>query len=78
MDLFVRSVNHGYRKRIFATGGQNEAAKVALSSFREVDLFIVDYTAPEQTRKEMVGWLKANYPKVKILALNPLTSGVDG
>jgi hypothetical protein len=49
----------------------NEAAKVALSSFRDVDLFIVDYTAPEQTRKEMVGWLKANYPKVKILALNP-------
>ena len=49
----------------------NEAAKVALSSFRDVDLFIVDYTAPERTRKEMVGWLKANYPKVKIIALNP-------
>src|SRR5260370_31443165 len=49
----------------------NEAAKIALSSFRDVDLFIVDYTASEQTRKEMVGWLKANYPKVKILALNP-------
>ena len=49
----------------------NEAAKVALSSFRNVDLFIVDYTAPEQTRKEMVAWLKANYPKVKIIALNP-------
>jgi CheY-like chemotaxis protein len=49
----------------------NEAAKVALSSFRDVDLFIVDYTAPEQTRKEIVSWLKANYPKVKIIALNP-------
>ena len=49
----------------------NEAAKIALSSFRDVDLFIVDYTAPEQTRKEMVGWIKANYPKVKIIALNP-------
>ena len=49
----------------------NEAAKVALRPFRDVDLFIVDYTALEQTRKEMVGWLKANYPKVKILALNP-------
>jgi GrpB-like predicted nucleotidyltransferase (UPF0157 family) len=48
----------------------NEAAKVALSSFRDVDLFIVGHTAPEQTRKEMVDWLKANYPKVKILALN--------
>jgi CheY-like chemotaxis protein len=49
----------------------NEAAKVALSSFRDVDLFIVDYTAPEQTRKEIVSWLKANYPRVKIIALNP-------
>jgi hypothetical protein len=49
----------------------NEAAKVALSSFRDVDVFIVGHTAPEQTRKEMVAWLKANYPKVKIVALNP-------
>ncbi len=50
----------------------NEAAKVALSSFRNVDLFIVDYAAPERTRKEMVVWLKANYPKVKIIALKSL------
>jgi hypothetical protein len=49
----------------------NEAAKVALTSLRDVDLFIVGHTAPEQTRKEMVDWLKTNYPKVKILALNP-------
>jgi hypothetical protein len=49
----------------------NEAAKAALSSFHDVDLFIVGHTAPEQTREEMVDWLKANYPKVKILALNP-------
>jgi hypothetical protein len=49
----------------------NEAAKVALSSYHDVDLFIVGHTAPEQTRKEMVAWLKANYPKVKIVALNP-------
>ena len=49
----------------------NEAAKVALGSYHDVDLFIVGHTAPEQTRKEMVAWLKANYPKVKIVALNP-------
>jgi hypothetical protein len=49
----------------------NEAAKVALSSYRDVDVFIVGHTAPEQTRKEMVAWLKANYPRVKIVALNP-------
>jgi hypothetical protein len=49
----------------------NEAAKVALSSYQDVDVFIVGHTAPEQTRKEMVAWLKTNYPKVKIVALNP-------
>jgi len=30
-------------------------------------------TGPAQTRKEMIDWLKMNYPRVKILALNPLT-----
>jgi hypothetical protein len=49
----------------------NEAAKVALSSYQDVDVFIVGHTAPEQTRKEIVAWLKTNYPKVKIVALNP-------
>ncbi len=49
----------------------NEAAKIALSAYHDVDLFIVGHLAPEQTRKEMVAWLKANYPKVKIVALNP-------
>jgi hypothetical protein len=49
----------------------NEAAKVALGSYRNVDLFIVGHTAPEETRREMVTWLKANYPNVKIVALNP-------
>ena len=47
----------------------NEAAKHALSSLRKVDVFIVGYTAPEQTRKEMVDWLKVNFPTAKIVAL---------
>ena len=49
----------------------NEAAKVALGSFRDVDLIVIDYKAQEQARKELVAWLKENYPKVKIVALNP-------
>ena len=49
----------------------NEAAKRALSSFRNVDVFVVGHTAREQTRKEMVDWLKTNFPKVKIVALIP-------
>lgn len=56
----------------------NEAAKVALSSYHDVELFIVGHTAPEQTRKEMVAWLKANYPKVKIVALNPSKDQLTG
>ncbi len=49
----------------------NEAAKVVLSSTQHYDLFIVDHAAPEETRKEIVDWLRANYAKAKILALNP-------
>jgi len=49
----------------------NEAAKKALISIHNVDVFVVGHTAPEQTRKEMVDWLKENFPKVKIVALVP-------
>lgn len=48
----------------------NEAAKVLLTSTKPYDLFIVGHAAPEQTRREMVDWLRADYPNVKILALN--------
>jgi len=48
----------------------NDAAKIILSSTQHCDLFIVGHAAPEQTRREMVEWLKARYPHVKILALN--------
>jgi len=49
----------------------NEAAKRALASIHSVDVFIVGHTAPDQTRKEMVDWLKTNFPEVKIVALIP-------
>src|SRR5215472_12907987 len=49
----------------------NEAAKLALTSIKNVDVFIVGHTAPEQTRKEMVDWLKANFPRARIVALIP-------
>jgi short-subunit dehydrogenase involved in D-alanine esterification of teichoic acids len=53
---------------------ENESAKHALASIRNVDVFIVGDAAPEHTRKEMVDWLKANFPKAKIVALIPSTS----
>src|SRR5437773_3878520 len=49
----------------------NEAAKLLLSSIQHYDLFIVGPDAPEETRREIVDWLKENYPQVKILAMNP-------
>lgn len=49
----------------------NEAAKLLLSSIQRYDLFIVGHAAPEEIRREIVDWLKARYPGVKILALNP-------
>ena len=49
----------------------NEAAKVLLSSIQKYDLFIVGHAASDESRSEMVDWLKEKYPKVKILALNP-------
>ena len=49
----------------------NEAAKVLLSSPQRYDLFIIGHAAPEETRREMVDWLKTESPNVKVLALNP-------
>lgn len=49
----------------------NDAAKAVLSSIQHYDLFIVGPAAPEETRREMVDWLRANYIKAQILALNP-------
>jgi len=50
----------------------NDAAKALLSAnpHNDLALFIVGHAASEQTRKEMVDWLKEKYPKVKVLALN--------
>ena len=58
----------------------NEAAKVLLSTIQHVDLalFMVGHAASEQTRKEIVDWLKANYPNVKVLALNPPNQQLPG
>ena len=52
----------------------NEAAKQALTSIPNVDIFVVGHTAPEQTRKETVDWLKTNFPRVKVVALIPSAS----
>ena len=52
----------------------NIANKQALTSIENVDVFVVGPTAPEETRKEMVDWLKTNFPKIKVVALIPSAS----
>ena len=49
----------------------NEAAKVVLPMLPQVDLLIIGHAAPEQTRLDMVAWLRERYPRTTILALNP-------
>ena len=57
------------------SAADNEAAKRVLASIAKVDVFVVGHMAPEQTRKEMVDWLKMNFSRVKIVALIPSADG---
>jgi hypothetical protein len=52
----------------------NEAAKSALASIPLVDVFILSHTATDQARKEMLDWLKVNFPTARIIALIPSAS----
>jgi hypothetical protein len=49
----------------------NQAARLLLRSIEQYDLFIVGHAAPEDARRDIVNWLKAQYTRVRILALNP-------
>lgn len=49
----------------------NEAAKQALANGGDYSLFIIGHSGSPNVRKELADWLKAKYPKVPILALNP-------
>lgn len=61
---------HGYE--VVSAAG-NEAARVILSLPQRCDIFIVGHAAPEESRKEIVAWLKAKYPGIRIIALNSPT-----
>jgi hypothetical protein len=60
--------SHGYAV-VSALG--NEAAQAALATPRDYALFILGHAASPKARKEMADWLKAKFPKIGILALNP-------
>jgi hypothetical protein len=59
---------HGYK--VISVFG-DEAAKEILSRGAQYDLFIGGHAATDQRRRRVVQWLKASFPNVKILALNP-------
>ena len=48
----------------------NDPARVLLTSIQHYDLIMVGHAAPEETRTEMIDWIKVKYPGVKVLALN--------
>jgi hypothetical protein len=49
----------------------DDAARQALSGGITYDLFVVGHAAADQRRLELVSWLKANFPEVRVLSLNP-------
>lgn len=53
----------------------NEAAKLVLTTLRPdnhgIGLFLVGSEAPVETRTEMIVWLKANFPGIRIVVVNP-------
>ena len=61
--------NRGY---LVGSALGNDEAKRILDKRQPYHLFIVGHAAPNETREEMVRWLKSNFPDAKILALNPL------
>jgi hypothetical protein len=54
----------------------NDAAKGILDARERYRIFIVGHAAPNETREDMVRWLKANFPNTKILVVNPPSSAI--
>lgn len=54
----------------------NDGAKRILDKGERYRIFIVGHAAPLETREEMVSWLKANFPNIKILVVNPPASAI--
>ena len=54
----------------------NDAAKRILDKGERYRIFIVGHAAPQETREDMVRWLKANFPNTKIVVVNPPSSAI--
>lgn len=58
--------------------GNERARAVLTDSPLHYDLFILGHGAADDVREEMIAWLRAKYPNVKILALNGDNHGLPG
>jgi hypothetical protein len=66
----LRSIGYGVLSVI-----GNEQAKTLLTMIQmrseDLSFFMIGHAAPSSTRAEMAAWLRARYPSVRIIALNP-------
>jgi hypothetical protein len=60
--------NRGYK---VGSALGNDDAQHVLANGGTYRLFIVGHAAAKETREEMVRWLKTNFPRTRVLALNP-------
>lgn len=67
-DIRQQVVNRlGYE----VTSALGSASARQLAKTRHFDLVIIGHAAPEEERRRMANWLKANLPGVPVLALCP-------
>jgi CheY-like chemotaxis protein len=50
----------------------NDAATDVLNAWPHYDLFVIGPNAPDATRLQIVEFLRTNYPRRPIIALNPV------
>jgi hypothetical protein len=65
--------NRGYQ---VSSALGNDDAKRILDTRERYRIFIVGHAAPNETREDMIRWLKANFPTTKILVVNPPSSAI--
>jgi hypothetical protein len=69
--MFTRAELLKTRGYVVESAFGNDDAKRHLAGGPGFDLFIIGHAADRRTREEMAEWLRARFPAVRILALNP-------
>jgi hypothetical protein len=56
----------------------NRASQLVLGAHAPYNLFLIGHATPEPERSEMKRWLRAHYPEIAIVALNPRGEALEG